>query len=120
MQFHEAKERKLVERKLVRKLKERKIVNFKMNPENAKGLPDRAILVNTVSIYVECKAGKELGSYYKQTPMQALWEEQLKASGSICKLVVGPKGVDEFIEWLDALVKKVGRINCFVNTTMIS
>ena len=110
---HEAKEKKLVETRLVKKLKALGVFNCKGNPKQLKGFPDRMVFVNRLLIFVECKAGKELGSYYQQTPLQKKWQEQINASGCVYKLVEGTKGVDEFIAWLEEIIKNFGKVYCF-------
>lgn len=113
MQQHTEKEKKYVEAKLIRKLKELGVFNCKGNPKQLKGFPDRMVFVNNHIIFVECKAGKELGSYYGQTPLQKKWQKQIEASGSRYFIVEGASGVDSFIEWLILLIKKNGKTYCF-------
>lgn len=119
MKSIEAKERKYVENKLVKKLKELGIFNCKGNPQQLRGFPDRMIFINSNIIFVECKAGKELGSYYNQTPLQKKWQEQVMSSGAYYKLVVGSKGVDDFMAWLKGLIAIYGKTNCFADTKVV-
>lgn len=119
MQQNEQKEKKLVEGKLVKELKKMGIFNAKGNPKQLKGFPDRMIFINKHIIFVECKAGKELGSYYNQTPMQKKWEKQIQASGQNYVLVVGISGVSAFMKWLNEMVELYGKINCFADTKVV-
>ncbi len=113
MKQYTQKEKKLVENKLIRELKKRGVFNCKGNPEQLKGFPDRMIFINNHIIFVEFKAGKKLGSYYKQTPLQKKWQEQIEKSGSYYKLVIGQEGVDAFLAWFDIMVEFFGKFNCF-------
>lgn len=113
MRTYEAKEKKLVEARLVKKLKNLGVFNCKGNPKQLKGFPDRIIFINKHIIFVECKAGKELGSYYQQTPLQKKWQKQITASDGEYWLVVGAQEVDVFIEWLKEKIKTNGKTYCF-------
>lgn len=110
---HEAKERKYVEGKLVKELKKMGVFNCKGNPKQLRGFPDRMVFINQKIIFVECKAGAEFGSYYRQTELQKRWQKQIEASGCEYKIVEGTSGVKTFIEELKKEIEFYGKTYCF-------
>jgi hypothetical protein len=85
-----------VEAHLCKLLDEKGIFHFKSKPIGLKGYPDRTVLAD-YEYHVEVKVGKELGSYYKQTPTQKWWQKMFENSNAKYVLLTGFKEVEDFV-----------------------
>jgi hypothetical protein len=91
-----------VERRLIELLHKKNIFNVKGNAYNLKGYPDRLVFADKI-YFVEVKVGKEMGSYYGQTPMQKWWEKKIKDSAGTYVLLKGLKEVENWVSTLPDL-----------------
>lgn len=86
---------KSIETYLVKKVKALGGLCIKMVPTFAAGIPDRQVLLNGRSVFVELKApGK------KPTPLQIHFSKQLKQAGFDVEVIDTKAGVDEFLKRL--------------------
>lgn len=88
-----------LEKHLILLLERKGIFNFKGNPTNLKGFPDRLVFADKI-YFVELKVGKLDGSRYGQTAMQKWWQKKItQANGNYVLL----KGMREIEEWVETL-----------------
>lgn len=92
-------EKELLEDYLAEQLDLKNIYNFKGNPKNLKGFPDRVVM-GKVIYYIELKLGKENKSYYKQSLMQKKWEQQINQSTSKYFLVSSRNEIDNIVKYI--------------------
>lgn len=90
-------EKELLENYLAKELDKRNIFNIHGNPNGIKGFPDR-IVYGAKIYYFETKLGKENKSYYKQTPMQKKWEQQINQTCDEYHMIYSRKEIDEWVE----------------------
>jgi CRISPR/Cas system CMR subunit Cmr4 (Cas7 group RAMP superfamily) len=88
-----------LEQSFVKLLNMANITNIKGNAIGVKGFPDRIVFADTI-YYVELKVGKELGSYYTQTPKQKEWQEIIEKSNGKYILLVGEESIKNFVKEL--------------------
>lgn len=89
----------VLEKRLIDLLERKNIFNFKGNPVNLKGYPDRLVFADKI-YFVELKVGKLDGSRYGQTAMQRWWQKKIEnAKGTYVLL----KGLREIEEWVESL-----------------
>jgi len=88
-----------LEKDFVKLLNMANIINIKGNSIGIKGFPDRIVFADTI-YYVELKVGKELGSYYTQTPKQKEWQEIIEKSNGKYVLLVGEESIKNFVKEL--------------------
>ncbi len=94
-----------VEDLLTKLLDAKGIFYYKGKPIGLKGYPDRVIFSDKI-YYVEVKVGKELGSYYKQTPTQKYWQKKIEGSKGEYRLLTGFEEVKAFVETLPSEIKE--------------
>jgi len=90
-----------LEKYFIKRLKEANIFNHKGNPLGLKGKPDRDVYADKL-YHVELKLGKQHGSYYKMTPIQQKWRDQILQSNAHHVLL---SGKDEVDAWLERIIK---------------
>lgn len=90
-------EKDLLEDYLVERLDKHNIFHIKGNPKGAKGFPDRMVFAKMI-YFVELKLGKENNSYYKQTPMQKKWQDQIEQTGNFYLLLQSRAEIEDFIK----------------------
>lgn len=92
---------KVLERKLVDKIKKLGGHAYKFVSPNQRGVPDRlCVLPYGITVFVELKTtGK------KPTKLQVLCMDELKALGQECMVVDNSKSLDELINGLSSFIK---------------
>lgn len=63
--------------------------------------------------FIELKLGKENESYYKQTPMQKKWQDQISQGVNEYYLITNRHDIDELVEKIYQECKEYGIKNYF-------
>ena len=111
-------ERKLLEDYLIQELERRNIPHKKGNSLGVKGFPDREVY-GYKTYYIELKLGKENKSYYKQTPMQKKWQEQLSQGVNEYYLLSTREEIDKVVEHIFNECREHNIKNYFSYNTII-